>query len=149
MRKILTQLSSDFEIAQANGSKFVVQTVNADGSMRNFKDILDDTRDAFKGMSQAERKALQNDLTGTANNLGIALSKENGELKTQAELYDEVMQAAQTMTDAGRVAEAEALAGKTAMAGLLAVVGASDENYNKLRMLFTMQTVQRLKWRKL
>lgn len=132
MRKILTQLSSDFEVAQANGSKFVVQTSNADGSMRSLKDILDDTRAAFSGMSQAEKEALQNDLTGTAKGLGIVLSKENGELKTQAELYEEVTQATQTMTDAGRVAEAEALAGKTAMAGLLSVVGASDEDYSKL-----------------
>lgn len=42
------------------------------------------------------------------------------------------MQAAQGMTDAGRVAEAEALAGKTAMAGLLSVIGASDKDYKKL-----------------
>ena len=131
MRKILTQLSSDFEVMQANGDSIVVST-SIDGSMRSLKDILDDTRAAFNGMSQAEKEALQNDLTGTANSLGIALSKENGELKTQAELYEEVTQAAQTMTDAGRVAEAEALAGKTAMAGLLAVIGSSDEDYNKL-----------------
>lgn len=83
LRKIFAQLSSDFEVMQADGSKFVVSTTNADGSMRSLKSILDDTRDAFNGMSAAEKKAIENDLTKTAGSLGIALSKENGELKTR------------------------------------------------------------------
>lgn len=131
LRKIFAQLSSDFEVMQANGRSIKIET-SVDGKMRSLKDILDDTRAAFNGMSAAEKEAIENDLTKTAGSLGIALSKENGELKTQSELYDEVMQAAQGMTDAGRVAEAEALAGKTAMAGLLAVLGTSDKDYKKL-----------------
>lgn len=132
MRKIFTQLSSDFEVLQADGSKFVVATTNADGSMRSLKAILDDTRKAFNGMSDAEKEAMGADLTNTAKGLGIALENENGELKTQAELYSDVIDATQTMTDAGKVAEAEALAGKTAMAGLLSIIGASGKDYKKL-----------------
>lgn len=131
-RKILTQLSSDFSVAQKDGSDFVVTTTNADGTMRSLKDILDDTRTAFNGMTEAEKKATENNLTETAKQLEISLTNENGTLKTQAELYSDVTAAMDGLTESGKVQEAEALAGKTAMAGLLSVVNASEKDYEKL-----------------
>lgn len=131
-RKVLTALSSDLEIAQADGQKFIVSTTNADGSMRSLRDIIDDVRIAFNGMSEEEKKAEQNNLTQMAEDLAISLKDENGKLKTQAELYEEVITAADGLTEAGKVQEAEAIAGKTAMAGLLAIINTSEEDYNKL-----------------
>jgi len=132
LRKIFTALTGDLEIAQKDGSNFVVATQNADGSMRGLKDIIDDVRVAFNGMSEADIIAMEKDLTATAQSLGIELNDENGKLKTQAALYADVQDAMQNMTDAGKIQEAEAIASKTAMAGLLSIVNASGNDYNKL-----------------
>lgn len=132
LRKVLTKISSDFAVAQKDGADFIVTTVNQDGTMRSLKEILDDTRTAYNGMSEAEKKATENSLTEAAKSLEISLKKENGQLKSQAELYSEVTEAMDGLTDAGKVQEAEALAGKTAMAGLLAMINASEGDYNKL-----------------
>lgn len=132
LRKIFTALTGDLKIAQKDGSEFVVATQNADGSMRGLKDIIDDVRVAFNGMSEVDIIAMQKDLTATAQSLGIELNDENGELKTQAALYADVQDAMQSMTDAGKIQEAEAIASKTAMAGLLSIVNASGDDYNTL-----------------
>lgn len=132
LRKIFANLSSDLGIMQANESIVTVETTNMDGSMRSLKDIVDDLRVAFNGMSDAQKEAIGNDLTDQANALGVELKDENGKLKTQAELYEDVALALDGLTESGQVAEAESIAGKTAMAGLLTLVNASEEDYNKL-----------------
>ncbi|MEG1413484.1 MAG: phage tail tape measure protein, partial [Acidaminococcaceae bacterium] len=132
LRKILAGLSSNLEIVQSDGSKFVVETANMDGSMRSLKDIIGDVRVAFNGMSEAEKAAVQNDLVASANSLSVSLEDENGKLKTQAELYADVTKAMDGLTDATKVAEAESLADKTAMAGLLSIINTSEEDYEKL-----------------
>lgn len=132
LRRIFTELAGGFEIAQSNGEKFRIETENADGSMRSLKDILDDIRVGFNGMSQEQLSAVNNDLSDSAELLGVSLEHENGVLKTQAELYNDVMKASEGLTEAGRIQEANAIAGKTAMSGLLSLVSASDKSYNKL-----------------
>ncbi len=132
LRKIFTALTGELKIAQKDGSTFVVATQKADGSMRDLKSIIDDVRTAFNGMTDSDIIAMQKNLSTTAQSLGIALNDENGDLKTQAALYAEVQDAIQNMTDAGKIQEAEAIAEKTAMAGLLSIVNASSEDYNKL-----------------
>lgn len=132
LRKIFTALSSDLKIAQKDGSEFVVATQNSDGSMRELKEIIDDVRVAFNGVSDTDMLKMQKDLTATAQSLGIALNDENGDLKTQAALYADVQDAVQNMTDAGKIQEAEAIASKTAMAGLLSIVNASSKDYTEL-----------------
>lgn len=59
-------------------------------------------------------------------------SPSNKSLKTQAALYAEVQDAVQNMTDAGKAQEAETIASKTAMAGLLSIVNASTDDYTTL-----------------
>ena len=132
LRKIFTALSGTLEVAQKDGSTLAITTQNADGSMRSLKDIIDDVRKAFNGMSASDIADVQKNLSETAESLGISLNDENGELKTQGELYAEVQDALQGLTEAGKVHEAEMLASKTAMAGLLSIVNSSEEDYNKL-----------------
>lgn len=132
LRRILSKLTKDFTVVQQDGADFIVTTTNADGSMRSLKEIIDDVRVAFNGMSEAEKKAAQNNLTQAAKDLEISLTDKNGKLKSQAELYAEVTTAADGLTEAGKVQEAESIAAKTAMAGLLAIVNTSDEDYNNL-----------------
>lgn len=132
LRRILSKLTTDLAVVQQDGADFIVTTTNADGSMRSLKEIIDDVRVAFNGMSEAEKKAAQNNLTQAAKDLEISLTDENGKLKSQAQLYEEVTTAAEGLTEAGKVQEAESIADKTAMAGLLAIINTSDEDYNKL-----------------
>lgn len=132
MRKILAELSSDIAITQSNGEDFIVTTTNADGSMRSLREIITDLRTAFNGLNEEQKKNINKDLSKSAEELGIDLYDTNNKLKSQAELYSEVMEAADGLTESGKVQQANALVGKTAMAGLLAVVNGSDADFNKL-----------------
>lgn len=132
LRKLFTQLSGDLEILQDDGSKFIIQTSKENGKMRDLKEIIDDVRVAFNGMSESEVKAAQNSLVNTAKEMSISLEDENGKIKTQAELYAEVSDGIEEMKAAGKVKEAEGLTGKTGMAGLLAIINSSQEDYDKL-----------------
>ena len=85
LRKIMTELSGDIKISGAAIGDVTVATTNADGSMRDFNDILMDCRTAFSGLTESEK--------------------------------------AQT---------AEALVGKTAMSGFLAIMNAGDADVEKL-----------------
>lgn len=139
LRKIFTQMSDDIEVLQANGEKLIVKTTNADGSMRSLDNVLRDLRAAFNGMSDASKTAINDDLVQSAKDLGVELTDEKGTLKDTATLYGEVQEAVEALTkstdgltDAQKVQEAEAIAGKTAMAGLLALLNTNEEDYNKL-----------------
>jgi TP901 family phage tail tape measure protein len=85
LRKIMTELNGVVEISGKEIGKVQIATTNADGSMRDFNDILMDCREAFSHLTESE--------------------------KAQA---------------------AEALVGKTAMSGFLAIMNATDEDVNKL-----------------
>lgn len=92
LRRILNETSKEiilsgkaFAKAGKSTGEFAIQTVNADGSMRELKDIIDDLRAGFSGLSESEQAA-----------------------------------------------NAEAVAGKNAMSGLLAIVNASESDYQKL-----------------
>lgn len=139
LRKIFAQMSDDIEVLQANGEKLVVKTTNADGSMRSLDNVLRDLRAAFNGMSDASKTAINDDLVQSAKDLGVELTDEKGTLKDTATLYGEVQEAVEALTkgtdgltDAQKVQEAEAIGGKTAMAGLLTLINSSEEDYNKL-----------------
>ena len=139
LRKIFAQMSDDIEVLQANGEKLTVRTTNADGSMRSLDSVLRDLRAAFNGMSDASKTAINDDLVQSAKDLGVELTDEKGTLKDTATLYGEVQEAVEALTkstdgltDAQKVQEAEAIGGKTAMAGLLTLINSSEEDYNKL-----------------
>ncbi len=92
LRRILNETTKEitlsgkaFAKAGKSTGEFTVETVNADGSMRELKDIIDDLRTGFSGLSESEQSA-----------------------------------------------NAEAIVGKNAMSGLLAIVNASENDYQKL-----------------
>ena len=53
-------------------------------------------------------------------------------MKNQAELYVEATKAAKELADAGKTAEARAITEKTAMAGLLSIVGSCGDEYEEM-----------------
>lgn len=85
LRKILTETTGGATTTSEALGEYVIQTQNADGSMRELGDTIADLRYAFS-----------------------------------------------QMTDAEKAANAEAIAGKTGMSGLLAIVNASEADYQKL-----------------
>lgn len=85
LRTILTSLSSEIKVCGKEIGEYTVETVNADGTMRDLSDILADLRIAFSQLSESERSS-----------------------------------------------QAEAIAGKNAMSGFLALVGAAPADVEKL-----------------
>lgn len=64
MRSIMNALTaSELKFATASG-EVVVATQNADGTMRDLSDILDDSRAAFQGMTEAEQAQAAKALVG-------------------------------------------------------------------------------------
>ncbi|MDE5620350.1 MAG: phage tail tape measure protein [Ruminococcus sp.] len=55
LRTILTQLSGNITLIGEKLGDFVVKTANADGSMREFSDILDDLRTGWIKLTEAEQ----------------------------------------------------------------------------------------------
>ena len=85
LRKMMTELTGEIKISGDAIGDVVIQTTNADGSMRSFNDIIMDCRNAFSKLSESEKAST-----------------------------------------------AEALVGKTAMSGFLAIMNASEADLNKL-----------------
>ncbi|AYE35318.1 phage tail tape measure protein [Clostridium septicum] len=66
------------------------------------------------------------------NKLGISLLDANGNVKEGKALYDELREKFSGLTDAQKTQSAATIFGKEAMSGMLAVINASEEDYNKL-----------------
>ncbi|MBP5431608.1 phage tail tape measure protein [Ruminococcus sp.] len=85
LRTIMSNLTTDFVVCGKEIGEITVETQNADGSMRDFADIIADTSAAFDKLSESEKAS-----------------------------------------------QAEALVGKNAMSGFLALVNAAPEDVDKL-----------------
>lgn len=68
----------------------------------------------------------------TTGKFSIATSDANGKMKPWSETVNKLREAFSKMTDEEKTANAEAIAGKTGMSGLLAIVNASEKDYRKL-----------------
>ena len=66
------------------------------------------------------------------NKLGISLEKSDGSMKSLREVVTDMRGSFEKLTESEQAEYAALLAGQEAMSGLLAIVGASDEEFNKL-----------------
>ena len=64
LRTMLTELSGTLEITGKNLGTYIVQTSNADGTMKPFRETLNSLRTAFKGLTEAERSVMAESLVG-------------------------------------------------------------------------------------
>lgn len=64
LRKTLTQLTGEVKISGNALGTTTIQTVNADGSMRNLYDVLIDCREAFSKLSESEKAQAAETLVG-------------------------------------------------------------------------------------
>lgn len=63
---------------------------------------------------------------------GISLTKRNGEMKTLHEVLDNLRSSLGGLSETEQTAAASTIFGKEAMAGMLAIINASADDYNKL-----------------
>ena len=64
LRTIMTKLQGELELSGEALGDVVIQTTNADGSMREFSDIIADCRGAFSQMTESEKAAAAETLVG-------------------------------------------------------------------------------------
>lgn len=64
LRRIFTALNGKVELASESMGDMVIETVNADGSMRDLSDILADLRTAFGQMTDSEKAANAENIAG-------------------------------------------------------------------------------------
>lgn len=86
----------------------------------------------------ALRKMLNNmvsdnkEVRATMDELGISLTKENGEMKDLKSVMTDLRSAFSGLNESQKAATASTLAGTTGMSGLLAIVNASESDFKKL-----------------
>lgn len=105
---------------------------NEDGTMKSFMQIMEDIRDGFP-----ELKMSASDFQAQMNSLDEAF--EAGELteKEYGKEQEKLMHMAYGAEGALTAEYAAMLAGKTGMSGLMAIVNASDEDFDKLSTAIT------------
>lgn len=64
LRKIMTELNGEIKISGKELGDVTIQTTNADGSMRDFSEIIMDCREAFSHLSDSEKTAAAETLVG-------------------------------------------------------------------------------------
>ena len=64
LRTIMTKLQGELELSGKALGDVTIQTTNADGSMREFSDIISDCRGAFSKMTESEKAAAAETLVG-------------------------------------------------------------------------------------
>ncbi|EJX09921.1 phage tail tape measure protein, family [gut metagenome] len=64
LRTILNSLTGEVKICGSNIGNVTIATTNADGSMRNLRDILADCRSAFSGLTESEKASAAEALVG-------------------------------------------------------------------------------------
>lgn len=65
LRTIMNNLSGDLTVYGENIGEVTVKTTNADGSMRELSDILEDCRSAFSRLSESEKASNAQTIAGT------------------------------------------------------------------------------------
>lgn len=101
LRTIMTKLSTDVKISGEKIGEVVVQTKNADGSMRGLSDIVNDLRTAFSGLSESEQSAAAKNIAGAEAMSGFLAIMNAGEadVRKLASAIDNCSGAASAMAE--------------------------------------------------
>ena len=82
--------------------------------------------------SLANLSAPTDKMEAAMDKYGISLTKRNGEMKTLHEVLDNLRSSLGGLSETEQTAAASTIFGKEAMAGMLAIINASEDDYNKL-----------------
>lgn len=127
LRTVLTNMADPTDEVAKAMDDLGISLQNEDGSMKSLREVMVDLRNGF-----GDLKMSQEDFENGIGALDTALA--NGEI-TQEEYNAQVedwINKTFTAEDALKAQTAAALAGKTGLSGLLAIVNASEEDFDKL-----------------
>lgn len=127
LRTVLTNMAQPTDEVAKAMDDLGISLQNEDGSMKSLREVMVDLRNGF-----GDLKMSQEDFEEGIGALDTALA--NGEI-TQEEYNAQVedwINKTFTAEDALKAQTAAALAGKTGLSGLLAIVNASEEDFDKL-----------------
>lgn len=127
LRTVLTNMADPTDEVAKAMDDLGISLQNEDGSMKSLREVMVDLRNGF-----GDLKISQEDFEEGIGALDTALA--NGEI-TQEEYNAQVedwINKTFTAEDALKAQTAAALAGKTGLSGLLAIVNASEEDFDKL-----------------
>lgn len=127
LRTIMTNMAKPTEQMQDAMDALGISLDDGEGHMYSLREIMDQMRQGFGNL-----KISQEEFDASLNDLNTKL--ENGEI-TEAEYEEQTAKLAKRAYGAEGAIKAQTaamLAGKTGLSGLLAIVGASEEDYNKL-----------------
>ena len=71
LRKMMTELSGTIEVTGKNLGIYTIETANADGTMKPFRETLVSLREAFKGLTEDEKSSTAEMLVGKAGMSGL------------------------------------------------------------------------------
>ena len=127
LRRILTNLASPTDKVANAMDELGVSLDDGEGHMYSLREVIGQLREGFGDLSISE-----DELKAETEKLEEAYA--NGQI-TEEQYNDEVQRLAERAFGAEGALKAQAaaaIAGQTGMSGLLAIVGASDEDFNKL-----------------
>ena len=71
LRKMMTELTGTIKVTGKNLGTYTIQTANADGTMKPFRETLVSLRKAFKGLTEAEKASTAERLVGKTGMAGF------------------------------------------------------------------------------
>ena len=128
LRSILTRMAKPTKESQAAMDTLGLSLVNSEGEMKSFRDVMLDLRDAFHG----DLMISEEEFTGMLEDLNTALEDGTISSKDYDKSMEMLMERAYGAEGAVMAEYAAMLGGQEAMSGLLAIVNASDEDFQKL-----------------
>lgn len=132
LRSVLTRMAKPTKESQAAMDMLGLSLQDNDGNMLSFMEIMEEMRDAFPALKMSTEEF-------DASMARLDEQFAAGEIteKEYGDAQDELMELAYGAEGALKAEYAAMLAGKTGMSGLLAIVNASDEDFNSLTTAIT------------
>lgn len=127
LRSVMTNLANPVGQSKAAVEALGIEITNADGSTRSWRSIMDELRAKLGGATMSSEE-----LTARISYLDEQFQSGAISEEEYADQSIALAEAAYAGSDAEKVRLAAMLAGKTGMAGLLAIVNAGQGDYNNL-----------------
>jgi TP901 family phage tail tape measure protein len=141
LRGFLTRMSAPTKESAAAMEELGLSLEDGEGNMKSLKIVLEELRSAFGDINipadeftaeLAKITTKQNELAAALEAGEISQEKYNKEMTKTGKQEEELMHKAYGAEGALKAQYASMLAGKNAMSGFLAIVNASDEDFNNL-----------------
>lgn len=128
LRSLLTNLAKPTDTVEAAMRNLGISLDDGQGNMISFEQLMQDLRSSF-----GDVKIPLDELQASVSDLDSQLA--NGDITDgeYSKAFDDLMERAYGAEGAIKAQSAAALAGKEGMSGLLAIVNASEDDYNKLK----------------